>query len=234
MRYNISNLWPFSASTPIISDGSEQSLTRVKRHSSWYQSIHDLPLRIFINCLVEDNLSLLIITGTPTPDQLEDAWEKISDEYTTALGDNEFKLCLILQKEVAQLTTSFKLVHYAVGILQMVYYKELAEELNKLLGTAYHFDVKNPKAYKRELQLCLSKAKQYKMKLDIKSKNLEVIESKQKGKSQKPTKAYFQSILISLSDHAKYAIPDTITVYEYCERIRRLNQYVEQTKKKVR
>jgi hypothetical protein len=45
--------------------------------------------------------------------------------------------------------------------------------------------------------------------------------------SSTPTRAYFESILITLSDHAGYHIKDDITVYEFGERIRRLNHYIK-------
>jgi hypothetical protein len=41
--------------------------------------------------------------------------------------------------------------------------------------------------------------------------------------NQKPDEAYFQNMLINLSDAAGYYITDTITVLEFAQRIKRLN-----------
>jgi hypothetical protein len=38
-------------------------------------------------------------------------------------------------------------------------------------------------------------------------------------------------MLITISDHAKYEITDDITVFQFCERIRRYNSLIEKLQK---
>lgn len=198
--------------------------------SEWYRSIFHLPLGRFIDVAVDNNLSSLIIQGFPSQIELQLAWEDIKVEYSDALGDSENRLFLSLNKEVAILSLTLKQIEILIELLSEIYYPQFADELNKLLRINYQFNPDNVEDYRKKLKSCYNRSRSIKIEIDLKTMRLRALEEKH-GSSKAPyTRKYFQSVLITISDHAKYQIQDSITVSEYCERLRRFNDYCEQMK----
>ena len=201
--------------------------------SMWHKSLHDLPLNKFIDCLVDGNLQALTITGFPTQEELESAWQKIISEYTDLLGSLEHRLYVQLYKDIAITKITLDQLTIAINILQITYDEFFAEEVNKILRTQCKFNWADQTSYQAECKKCLNRSKSLRIKLDLKLLQFEAIASKNKNKEgEKPTRQYFTSVLITLSDHAKYRIEENIKMSEYCERIKRFSEYCEQQKRK--
>lgn len=195
--------------------------------NKWYQSITELPLNKFIECTVDGNLSALVISGFPLKDQLLLAWAEINEQYGDAMGDNDHRLYNKLFKDIAIHSMDFRQIHALIEILRNHRYKPFEARLNSLLYTNFLFANNRQK----ELDTCERLSKSISVKIDMKSAQLEALKAKQ-VKGSKPTREYFFTWLITLSDHAHYPVPDTITVFEFCARIKRLNQFVDQQKQK--
>lgn len=200
--------------------------------AKWYRHITELPLNRFIDVIVDDNYAALIITGYPAHEDLLSAWGQIQSEYADAIGDHEHRMYVSLFKEVSVLAINLQLVNSAVEVLEKVYSAELAGRLNKLLGTTFKFDPADPEKYRATLKRCIMRSKAFKIDLDLKQIQLKGMQKEHNEAGAKPSREYFQSILITLSDHAHYAIQDNITVFEFCDRIKRFTTYCEQAKKK--
>jgi len=215
---------------------------------SIYLSIDTLPLSRFIDCMVDNNLNALIISGTPESTfQLQSAWENIQQQYTEAVGSSEFKLYLSLYKEVSLLKIECDLLQSAANILceiqnYLVTHPEAPEfvlkaqtiwaaEVNKILKTNFRFNHLDKSTYEAELNKCISRGKSIKIKLELKLLAFAAIQKKNKG-GEAMDRRYFDSMLITISDHAKYEISENITVSKYCERIKRYIHYCESLKTK--
>lgn len=206
---------------------SEKTPDTTPLSNTFYRSIIDLPLRNFITCAVDGNLSALVISGFPNPLELELAWVDIQQEYSDAIGHNEAKLYISVLKEIILTEGKLSLIETTVKILSQIHSVELCKQLNKLCETSFAFDPENEEKYFNELQRCINRSKSLKIKADLKRGQFEAIKKKFEGKGEKLTREYFASILITLSDHAKYPVTDSITVYEYAERLRRFNLFIE-------
>lgn len=229
MPSKVKRQWPFIGRQTTTTSSKPEKLSPSAIPSlSLYRTISELPLRVFITCIVDKNLSALIISGNPTVNELEEAWEDIRQQYADAIGDHEHRLCTSLYKELAIMNCNFRMIILLVDLLGHAFMKELADELNDILNTSFAFDPSDPIQYKKELQRCLNRSKSILLDIELKEKQYKSIAGKQPGEATtKPTKEYFISILITLSDHAKHDIPDTISVFEFCERLKRFNHYVE-------
>lgn len=194
----------------------------------WYQHITELPLRNFIDCIVNGNYHALVIAGNPSEHELLLAWSNIQQEYADVMGNHEHRFYITLFKEVTLLKVTYQTIHYLIDILKLVYYEPYTIELNKLLRTTFKFDHTDAKKYHDTLNRCYNRSKGIKIDLELKLVQFKAIEKKNQETGTKPTKEYFQSILITLSDHAKYPVTDSITVYEYGERVCRFIKYREQ------
>lgn len=210
---------------------------------SYHQTIDELPLNRFIDCMVDNNLSALIISGLPTIQQLQSAWENIFSDYIERIGTNEYRIYVALYKEINLLKVTIDQINIIAqrgdeandmkpGILRLMYSEYFANELNILLKTTCRFNYKDFKSYHAELDKCINRSKAFKIKLDLKLMNFEAIEKKNKGNTGKADRQYFVSILVTLSDYAKYQIADNIKMSEYCERLKRFNMACENQKHK--
>lgn len=195
--------------------------------SNMYLSIQKLPLHRFIDCIVDGNLHSLIISGAPSIIELQITWGNILQEYSQAIGNNEYRLYTSLYKEIALIKITYDQIGEAVKILRIVHSEYFHKELNKLLKTDFKLNPNDQASYQEELSKALRRSRSLIIKHDLKKLQFEAIQKKQEGKGGKFTREYFVSILITLSDYAKYPIQDTITVSEYCERIKRFNIYLD-------
>jgi hypothetical protein len=194
---------------------------------AWYSSINKLPLTRFIDAIVDNNLSALIISGRPTDIELDLAWQDIQLEYSDALGDGEAKLQANLTRQISILQITLQQIEMLIEVLGEVYYEDFSVKLNGLLKTNFVFNPKEPETYSKNLKACFSRSRGIKIDLHIKQEQLKGISGKQTDSNFKYTREYFQSMLITISDHAKYQIMDNITVFEFCNRIKRFNDYCE-------
>lgn len=235
MPLHIKKIWQFirKAATGFTWKRSRLSVA-ASRTVKLYQNIHDLPLFKFKDCVVEQNLHVLVIEGTPTEDQLKEAWEQIASEYAAAVGDAEYKLYFNTYRELLQMAVDLSNAELLIDTLRKAFYQPLLDELNKLLGSSVKLDGLQKEAYYKQLDVLYKRSRGIKIKLDLKNMQFKAMEQKfgERG-SGKPTREYFDSMLITLSDHAGYQLTDSISVFEYCERIKRYTKYVEQMQKKL-
>ena len=198
-----------------------------------YEKIYDLPLNKFIDCIVDGNLASLTISGYPTQEHLTTAWSNILAEYSELIGTDEYRMYVQLYKEVNIIKITLNQITIAISILRLVRDDYFVKELNELLGTDCKFNWNDPASYQAECNKCMNRSASLKIKLDLKTMQFEAIEKKNAGTGEKLERQYFTSILITLSDHVKYRIEDTIKMSEYCDRLKRFSDYCEQIKKKT-
>jgi hypothetical protein len=202
--------------------------------AKWYHHITEMPLNRFIDVVVDDNFAALIITGYPPIEDLMTAWAQIKGEYADASEQQEHRMFISLFKEVNILALNLQTINCLVEMLEQIYVPEFASALNKLLNTSFQFDPTDPVKYKSTLKNCLMRSKAIKINMDLKRLQLEAMQGKVDEPDKKVTREYFQSILITLSNHVKYQVQDSITVYEFCDRMKRYNRECEEIRKQAK
>src|SRR5687768_5007583 len=92
-------------------------------------SIHKLPLALFIDAIVDNDLFALVISGTPDPAELESAWQDLQEHYSDAMGgaDKQFAFDLIVG--ITRKRVKIHLIDMAVGVLRGFYVAEFEKEL---------------------------------------------------------------------------------------------------------
>lgn len=198
--------------------------------STYYQHIAQLPLNRFIDIVVDDNIYAMVISGSPSINELHEAWQTISIEYADAMKDQESRLLFSTEKELNRLKLAYHVIIDALGVLKNYYTPQFAKVVNELLRSSFKFDVRFPNDYDNDIKRAYNRSKGIKIDIDLKQLSYNALKEKLTSSAKKPTREYFQSILITLSDFVKYEIRDTITVFEFCDRIRRLNEYNEKQK----
>lgn len=202
--------------------------------SKYYQHISKLPLHKFIDVAVDDNLYALVISGDPTKEQLLEAWQGIALQYADAIKDHESKLFFSIEKELHILRATYAQILTLIDLLSKVYAKQFADMLNELLKVNFKFDYTDPEKYQHELKRCFNRSKGVKLEIQKQQIAYDKMAAKfEDNGSKKPTREYYYGILITLSDSAGYEIHEDITVYAFCERIRRLNRQNDMIKNKT-
>lgn len=194
----------------------------------WYLNIFELPLSNFEECLINNNLSALIISGFPDPKELNTTWENIMQEYSEMLGNSEYGMYVALFKEVEVLKIKYETVLFLIKALRTYQSRIFCDELNTFLFTDCKFNFADTKSYNAELDKCERQSGAKKIQLDLKLIEFEEIKKKVVGSDDgKIDKNYFTSVLIILSKHNNYRITKSIFVNEYCEYLNQFTQYSE-------
>jgi hypothetical protein len=194
----------------------------------YFQSITELPLSKFIEVAVDDNYAALVISGNPDMDVLKDAWYEIYQEFLDSMGDANQLLILKLYKEITRLAIQQEQIQMLIDFLSVYKYKKYEDQLNKILLTKFQFKDKRKDDLERSVRI----ARQMSIQIDIKQMQLNNIRDKAPKDGQKISRGYFQSILITLSDFAKYPVLESITTFEFCERVKRLTAFAQAQKQK--
>src|SRR5690349_16565305 len=112
-----------------------------ENHVVLIESLHKIPLSKFIDAYVDGDLSVLIVQGTPSEEQLITAWNELILEYNDAIGGNEKEILLDVYTDFYTLHAKISTVEKMVEALRKFYVKKWADRLNKILHKNFSFDV---------------------------------------------------------------------------------------------
>jgi hypothetical protein len=198
---------------------------------STYRSITELPLSRWIDLTVNGYNYAVVKSGNPPEHEVLNIISFLRQEYADAAGDGQYKMYCNLIKEITEKEITLTEIHNLVETLRDVYNPLLAKALNKLLGASLVFDVTKPNEYDKNLDRAINRSKSISINIALKNISLKAMEEKYAGSNLKPSNEYYLGILITLREDNGYHIsPENITVWEFCEMIRRYN--IKSKKKK--
>lgn len=121
-------------------------------------------------------------------------------------------------------------------LLTKYYYKPFTTELNELCETDYEFNPENLEMYLEEINEAAETQIRF-LNMEIRLKELEMEhqkkEAEEKGEiTEEITEESFYETLIDIGDFAKVHLDDKISMFEYCRRIKKMNEYRESLNKK--
>jgi hypothetical protein len=180
----------------------------------------------------------------PEYKDLQIAWSNILQEYSDAIGKGEYRTYISLYREISLLEFDLSTIHTLVDSMRVIqdyilindfnviediftFQTKMGEDLNSILKTSCKFNPKDDATTQEEFNKCIRRSASIKIKLDLKLLAFDAIQKKNKDVGVKLDRKYFDSMMITISDYAKYEISDNITVSKYCERIKRYNHYCE-------
>lgn len=205
-----------------------------------YNNLHKLPLARFIDVAVDEQFEALIISGNPSQLQLMEAWETIIDAYNNELsiGSMDAAHTISLYRSALIEETRMKALEGLLNILRRYYVKKFAEEVTGALQFNAKFDVTKPDEYDRDIDRGFKRLSGFRLRAEIAAGKLKIkLQKDNEAPVEKPTREWFSRILINLSDSAGFDLnEETMSVYKFCERIRRYNNRpapVKATKRKA-
>lgn len=201
------------------------SIKKTKR--KMYESVHDLPLDLAIDIIVNSKVERLVLSGKFEYPELVDQWNKIYSEYIELLEDENQKAIHKAIKDIYVWNFKFERVTLLVNLLGEFYHKEIAQELKRL---GYNVELNPEKGldlYYRNLNSIFNQAKTLLVQIKNREKDLERLKSKN-ASGVKQTEADFQEILITLSQFYGYHIKaKDITLGAFALMIKRMKKHIE-------
>lgn len=200
--------------------------------SKYYHSIIDLPLGRFIDGIVDNNVHVIIISGEPNLFELQKAWLNICTEYADAMQDAEFVAYSKLKYDLIIEKAKYFCIIELIETLRDYYADWFKKELNRLMHTHFKLDVTNPDEYNKELDRAVRRSAGFKIDIALKQQRLDMMETKMQGKNKKPTREFFEGMILTIRNHFKTHFDKDDSVWMFCDQVRRLNYEVELMNKK--
>jgi hypothetical protein len=179
----------------------------------------------FLDCLFDDDLSVLIISGSPTKDDLHDAWNRIYLEYCSLMQDKTYNELFEKSKEIISLQAKISLVNGIVRHLCLAYTEELVKMLDGLGLRSKILPEDDGDVLEKKLASVISRAKKWVTQLDIQQGELQKL--RQKNENGKGGREYFDDTLSILSKFMGYHVKESeITVSRFCRDVNRMNEFL--------
>ena len=231
MRKKIKRPWPFTKKEASISSLKPTGPEDLPL-SGTFRDITELPLSRWIEFTVDGNRKALIKEGNPSDAELFEAEQRLKLQYADAIGDYEYKHYCRKIAEVTRDEMTLEQIRLLVKNLSEVYVPYFAEQVNKLLSYKFAFDVNNPEQYEKDLKGAIQRSKAIKINIDLQNIAIKKMQEKY-SQGGSASREYFAGMLITLRQDAGYHIlAEEITVWEFCEMIRRYNKSIETLKTK--
>lgn len=211
------------------SAGKKQA-NRAKSQQSYiiYNNCYECPLRVYIELVCNNNLEALVISGNPTEYVLNDAREKILDEYHSMLGESYASMQNTLLREIYMYRSQIVGMSVCLDLIGLGNSESAIHALNKL---GIKCNVSDDEAYLSELiKKVDGKISEKKIRLTKAQKGYELIMSKDKGEPLKPSHLIDQ--LAALSRWLGFRLSIDVTLAEFATYVKQMKEYAQQLKMK--
>ena len=175
--------------------------------------IEDLRLDKFIDCLCDQRLTVLIVSGNPSGIDLMECWSNLYAQYLDILDDAETLYALHLQRDAELLNYKITTTEAIVKVLEFFHVEHLVGTLK-----GFGFSVINLKQGHSGYAHALNRitAKLAPMKLRLKEKTQELTDYYRDQKMDTVSRQFFTRQLQRLSKFQGYPIrPQKTMVPEY-------------------
>lgn len=190
-----------------------------------YNDCGKLPLDRFIDCLVDNDLSQLIITGTATESELQTVWDKIYVQYCQLSQDGSYNEVFEILKEIDDLKAKITIANNSIKHLQLSFDQDLVNVLNSLALRCTVKDGDKGEVLINKLNAVVARIKKWFPRLSKAEKDLNVLRETNTGKIDR---AYFDDVLEAMSEHKGYQIEASkITVSRFCRSLVKMNEQAQ-------
>lgn len=205
-----------SKSNRVHTGGSNQEKsTTSKSLNTCFSSIKDLPFRVFQEVMVEGNLSVLIIEGEVTVEELATAWQNIQDEYSEAIGGVEGMVELVY--DVEALNSKIQRIENAL-IAFLISPTEDLLQVFRAEGMNYPID---------DLKEFVSTVRNRLGDLEFKLQEAQDKIDRGEVEHPEPTYEMYEDLFAEIRKMEGWAVPDSITTLQFCTYYKRLVKYYE-------
>lgn len=194
---------------------------------------NEVTMNVFMQCICDDNLSALIVSGTPDAMELANAWATLFYEYCDLVDATEAKHRIKLVSEISLKKSRITCGQGWHNLLYYYYNENIAEALRRI-GFDYDLNPEDPEAYHYDLACINAELRSQRFQLRIKEAEYEAILEKQ-STSHSVDRKYFSTIFFRINHYAKYnAVNGQTTVEDYCAALRDYVAYIDSQPKNLK
>lgn len=184
--------------------------------AKWYTTTTELPLNKFINCLCDDDLLMLVISGDPNPHDLQKAWFYIYEEFLDGMADKEGVHKIRLHSKIVKCKFDYELIQLCIECLSKAYVRSIAEKLKTLVRCG-ELNPEDMNSYFNDLRVAKTRSNKLLQQIEEKQAELKVLESRE-STGEKVSKKHFDSLIASVSIYTKFHIDKkNVSVSEFVE-----------------
>lgn len=215
---------------------SKEPQVKESPSAKYYRSIDEMPLRVFINILCEDNIQYLITSGNIPDEILQPIWDKILEQYLDATFSDE-------DRHLISLMASESLLDYnitkAKAIQRYLFYRH-DDEMIALLVKMGAADGPYPDqgtdvakaAWKKRVT---AKIKKWQHTLKELSDEIRRLQPNDSEDVAKISRAYFDDMLSKLSQYFHYHVDEnTVMVSRYLSMYKDYKQHLLTLRKQAK
>lgn len=193
----------------------KQQLQQVFIPCELYRTCSQLPMDKFITCFVDKDLSVLIISGTPTEKELQQSWFNIQEEYGELIKNEELNHTNDIIKEIAVLQNKIFRISLCAEALQYVYCHDLVEELREQ-HIPFEFNPDMPEEYLNDIRKTVDRTRGLNLKLKLKQQELEDWYAQHASHKEEVSREQFDAVLATLTEFNGFLVDESkITVAMY-------------------
>jgi hypothetical protein len=178
---------------------------QASRAARWYRGTSELPLSKFIKIAVDLDLKHLIIWGTPSEEDLLNAWAVIYQEFLDGMQGKKSNYKVKLKSEIDKLGYDYRMIQLCVQRLSLGPSEWAVDQLRRRVRVSGEFNPEDQAGYFKQLVVVMNQALSMKHRLSERQAELNIIYSREGGGSQ-PTMQHFDHLVARVSLFAKFQI----------------------------
>jgi hypothetical protein len=188
---------------------------------SLHRSCRTISILAFKKAYCENDYSGLTISGTPTQDELQAAWNEVLFDYSMTVKNDRQDYSLNQLKTIGELSWHVTYVHNVVTFLRHRYESELVDQLVEM-GYDLCYDPSNIHDFERQLNRIVSLCKTKVFDLEQARGEYQRMEKSISGKQMSTDE--FDDNVAMISQFMRFPIDDELTTMaKYCSY---LNNYI--------
>lgn len=201
------------------------------RLSNLYLDCSKLILDIFIDCIVDNNYTGLIISGTATEKELSEAWEKIYVESCKLSQNGTYNEVFSVLKEIDDLRAKITIASNTVKHLEISFDQDLVNVLNSLALRCNLKQDDTREVLVNKLNEVVARMKKWLPRLKEREDKLAEIRSLN---TDKIDRTYFDDWLDAISENKGYHVKSNeITVSRFYRSMAKMKEESERAKIKT-
>lgn len=170
-----------------------------------YETLHELPLKRYIDCVVDDDLQALVRLPIPYPNKaLKTLWSKLQEEYRKLSGNRDYE---IKKAAIDELNDMKLRVYLYSNALQLI------SDYDDMLNAAEYLE-KEGFIGKRELVIKRVTAEIKIMRVHIETKEAQLTKEKVEGNDKKATREDYAKTIIATNKNG-YKVDYNTTVADF-------------------
>lgn len=205
--------------------GKKQEVKELSKQSYLYDTCDKCPLWVYIELVCNDNISVLVINGDHTDNELIEAKRKLMMEFSEISGNEQSTIISNTLKNIYLYRSEIQVLSMCIRLI----YAHKYDEAIKLLKE-YNINVSipdNEQEFMKLMKIIEGKSKMKLLKLKEAKRKYESLYNSEESKEITPV--YYDKQLVMLSKHVGFKLDKNIFLSEYAAYLNDFKNYLKIT-----